>query len=243
MLLLGIDLETDGLDPKENAILEVGAVLYDWDTKTPVRMLSEFIDPDYNQNLSAGYKVPVEITELTGITTKMIEEYGGLDVDVMLSLKNLAYGSDFFVGHNCNAFDALFLGTMWDRLSMRFQRPWLDTIVDIKYPPLIKTRNLRHLAAEHGFLNHFPHRAVFDVLTMFKVMEKYDLNDIIARSKEPTLYVQALVSFDEKELAKARGYRWYAPTKTWWREWKASDYEADKLECGFRTQLLERAPE
>ena len=56
MLLLGIDLETDGLDPKVNNILEVGAVLYDWDTKTPVQMLSEFIDPDYAGNSNAGYK-------------------------------------------------------------------------------------------------------------------------------------------------------------------------------------------
>lgn len=243
MLLLGIDLETDGLDPKENAILEVGAVLYDWDTKTPVRMLSEFIDPDYNQNLSAGYKVPVEITELTGITTKMIEEYGGLDVDVMRSLKNLADGSDFFVGHNCNAFDALFLGTMWERLSMNFQQPFLDIIVDIKYPPLIKTRNLRHLAAEHGFLNPFPHRAVFDVLTMFKVMEKQDLNDIIARSREPMVYLQALVSFDEKEKAKERGYRWYGPSKIWWKGLKFSDAVVEAVECGFNTRQLERAPE
>jgi hypothetical protein len=78
---------------------------------------------------------------------------------------------------------------------------------------------------------------------MFKVAEKYSFDDILARAAEPTLYVQALVSFDEKELAKARGYRWYAPTKTWWREFKKSDFEADKLECGFRTQLLERAPE
>ena len=122
-------------------------------------------------------------------------------------------------------------------------RPWLDTIVDIRFPDSIKTRNLHHLGADHMVLNPFRHRAVFNVLTMFKVMEHYDLDAIIARSKEPTVYVQAIVSFDEKELAKARGYRWYAPSKLWWRSFKLSDFEADKLECGFRTQLLERAPE
>lgn len=243
MILLGIDLETDGLDPKMNGILEVGAVLYDWDTKNPVKILSEFIDPDYAGNSNAGYTVPAEITELTGITTDIIEKYGCFDVDVMRSLKTLADDADFYVGHNCNAFDALFLGGTWERLSMNFPQPWLDTSIDIKYPPLIKTRNLRHLAAEHGFLNPFPHRAVFDVLTMFKVMEHYDLDAIIARSKEPVLFVQALVSFEEKDLAKERGYHWCAPKKIWWRSWKSSDFEADKFECPFRTQLLNGAPE
>ena len=122
-------------------------------------------------------------------------------------------------------------------------RPWLDTIIDIKFPESIKTRNLHHLGADHQTLNPFRHRAVFDVLTMFKVMEHYDIDAIIARSKEPVLYVQALVSFEEKELAKERGYHWCAPKKIWWRSWKSSDFEADKLECGFRTQFLNGAPE
>lgn len=243
MLLLGIDLETDGLDPKANAILEVGAVLYDWETKAPVRILSEFIDPDYCGNSNAGYQVPPEITELTGITTGIIEEYGGYDVDVMRSLEEVGENAEFYVGHNCNAFDALFLRETWNRLSMECSKPWLDTTIDIKFPPLIKTRNLRHLAAEHGFLNPFPHRAVFDVLTMFKVMEHYNLDDIIVRSKEPMVYLQAMVSFDEKEKAKERGYHWYAPAKIWWKGMKESDGIAEVLECGFRTQQLSKAPE
>jgi DNA polymerase-3 subunit epsilon len=240
-ILIGVDVETSGLDPAKDRIIEIGAVVYDFDTKKPMQILSELVDPTMEDG---DWKLPEEITAITGITFDDLGKYGGFERDILLKLEAMIQFADYYVAHNGNIFDRPFLEAAYGRHSMTMlDRPWLDTISDIRFPESIKTRNLKHLAAEHNFLPGFSHRAAFDVLTMFKVMDSYDLDAIIARAGEPTVYVQAIVSFEEKELAKERGYHWFAPKKMWWRSWKQSDYDADRMECGFRTQILTGAPE
>ena len=236
MLLCGIDFETTGLVPATDRIIEAGAVLWDTEANLPIQMLSEFIDPQV--------EVSAEITAITGITGAMVERYGERESTVIYRIIAMLQMADYGMAHNGTTFDKLFFDAACKRSAIVApERIWLDTKIDIKFPENITTRNLRHLAAEHSFLNPFCHRAVFDVMTMLKVASYYDLNAIIERAKEPTLYVQALVTFDEKEKAKERGYCWYAPQKLWWREFKESDYLAERDTCGFVTRLLERAPE
>jgi len=188
--------------------------------------------------------IPPEIVKLTGITDQLVEDFGHPEKEAFADFRYLLGCCQYVMAHNGNLFDKLFWEETCERLGWKdADRLWLDTKVDIKFPPEITTRNLRHLASEHGFLNPFAHRAVFDVLTMFKVAGCYDIAEIIARAKEPTLYVQALVSFEEKEQAKARGYYWFGPRKLWWRTFKQSDYEAEKQTCGFQTRLMDKAPE
>jgi DNA polymerase-3 subunit epsilon len=110
--------------------------------------------------------------------------------------------------------------------------------MDIVFPKDITTRRLTYLAAEAGFTSPWKHRAIFDVMTMLKLASAYDLDAIVARAREPLLYVQAVVSFDEKEKAKELGFRWFAPGKQWWKPMKVSDLEAMKPTCGFQTRLL-----
>jgi DNA polymerase-3 subunit epsilon len=145
------------------------------------------------------------------------------------------------VAHFGNEFDKLFIEASLRRHSYTpWEKHWLDTSIDVVYPARIKTRNLRHLASEHGFVNPFSHRAVFDVLTMFQIMRHYDLEEIISRSKEPVVYLQALIPFDQKEYAKGRGYRWCAEKKIWWKSFKQSDAEREKQEAGFLSQYIDK---
>lgn len=231
MRICGIDFETEGLDPKEHGIIEIGAVIYDVETETPLQVMSELVDQ--------GRPVPEEITALTGITTEAIQEFG---VTEDVAIGRLAYMldlSDYGMAHNAARFDKLF----FDAACAKHDLPprsklWIDTLTDVKFAPEIKTRNLNYLAAEFSFVNPFKHRALFDVMTMLKITSRFDINEIIARAKEPTLYVQAFVSFNDKDKAKELGFRWYAPSKIWWKDMKASDYEAMKDACEFNTGLL-----
>jgi DNA polymerase-3 subunit epsilon len=235
MLICGIDFETTGLDPETDRITEIGAVLWEWETSRPLALLSVLVKPER--------PIPEEITKLTGITEEMVDVYGLTEEVAFRELRFLYGYADYAMAHNAE-FDRGFFEAAVARLAwIGCNRFWLDTKIDVKYPEAITTRNLRHLASEHNFLNPFSHRAVFDVLTMLKVASQYDLEEIIARAKEPTLYVQALVSFDDKEKAKARGYYWCGPQKVWWKAMKQSDYAAEKDACGFRTALLPKAPE
>jgi DNA polymerase-3 subunit epsilon len=243
VLILGLDLETSGLDPKVDRIIEVGAVLFDWDTQKPMQMISELVDPLMDLSIDE-FTLTGEIIEHTGITMEMLETFGSDERDVLRMIEQMAEKADYRMGHFCNDFDALFLQEAYARTGITEPAlDWLDTSIDVRYPEKIKTRNLRHLAAEHGFLNPFPHRAVFDVLTMFKVAGCYNLEDIIARAKEPTVYVQALVKFEVNHLAKDRGYRWNPAKKIWWKQFKVSDFEAERQDYGFATQFLTEAPE
>lgn len=235
MRILGIDTETTGLDDETDRIIEVGCCLWDWDSKLPLALYSSLVIPERD--------IPEEITTLTGITAGQVNEFGWPEEVVLGQVDELLIKADYIMAHN-SPFDKGFFDKGIERQKMAPRNiPWLDSMRDIVFPKEVATRNLNYLAAESGFINPWRHRAIFDVMTMLKLASDYDIEAIIARSKEPILYVQAIVSFEEKELAKDRGYRWHGQSKRWWREWKSSDYEADKLECPFRTQLLPGALE
>lgn len=235
MRVLGIDTETAGLDCKTDRIIEIAGCLWDWESSTPLMIYSALIDPRRD--------IPAEITELTGITQVQINEFGAPEENVLSEFDLLLGKADYAMAHNA-PFDKGFYDVAADRCFIE-KRPtiWLDTKMDIKYPERIETRNLNYLSAEMGFINPWRHRAIFDVMTMLKLASAYDIEQIIDRAKEPTLYVRAIVSFDEKEKAKERGYRWYPTGRIWWRPFKQSDYFLEKQQAPFETFLLDRAPE
>ncbi len=226
MILLGVDVETTGLNHLSDEVTEVGAVLWCTEKSTPLRLFSKFVQA----------KVPIseEITQLTGITQEMVDKYGEPADAVAEELKDFAKDSEALVAHNA-VFDINFLNGM----GFVYDRPVIDTRVDIKYPGFVTTRKLTHLAADHGFANPFAHRALFDVLTMLRVLEKYDFYEVLARSKEPLVRASAQVSFAKKDLAKARGYSWDADNKTWFKEMKKSDAELEAKEAPFNVSFME----
>ena len=138
MKILGVDFETTGLLPQEDRIIEVGAVLWDWDTGTPLQLLSSLVHPDQS--------IPEEITRITGITNDLIGNYARLESEVFADLRYLIGCADYVMAHNGTTFDKLFYEAAAKRLGWpETGKIWLDTKIDIKYPEHITTRNLRHL--------------------------------------------------------------------------------------------------
>lgn len=225
-MILGIDLETTGLDTATVDVIEVGAVLWDEVKRVPITMYNALI---------ANRTVPEEITKITGITQEQIDVFG-LDLglvseDLVVLLKQ----AKWIVAHNGKGFDRL----IWERVfNALAKKPWIDTSVDVPYPAQIQTRKLTHLAAEHGFVNPFPHRAATDVLTMLTVLSRYDFATVEKYAAAPDVEVVARVSFDEKEKAKARGYRWNAEFRRWSKIVKDFQLEAEKAEAGFQVTIL-----
>jgi DNA polymerase-3 subunit epsilon len=114
---------------------------------------------------------------------------------------------------------------------------WIDTLSDIDYPPHCGSRKLTYLAADHGFINPFAHRAVFDVLTMMRVLDQYPITEIIETMNQPTYIIQAVVSFQDKELARERFFRWNGVKRMWLRSMKKNKWEAE--EFPFDTNVID----
>jgi len=228
MLVLGLDLETTGLDFESDEIIEVGAAVWDTEQKKPLRVFSELVRPHQ--------PVPEEITKITGISQDDIQSVGQAPEAVFKQLLDLADGCNYVVAHNGKDFDKRFLDKALKEFGMSLDLPWIDTMFDIPFPDSIKSRKLTHLCADHGFLNPFSHRAVFDVLSMFSVVSQYQFNEIEELYKSPQRKLIAKVSFEEKDKAKQAGFRWDPGQKHWYKTLKECQINATSFD--FPTDIL-----
>lgn len=236
MRILGIDFEATSTETATARILEVGAALWCTERRAPLKLYSELVDP--------LMPIPPEITAITDITDEMVQEFGIGEGAAVHAVRELIEQADYVVAHFGTAYDRpLFEAACARYMCLPPDKVWIDTSIDCPYGESIKTRNLLHLAAEHGFLPGHSHRAVFDVMTMLRILSQYDLNTVIARAKEPMVFLEACVSFEEKGKAKDRGYRWCPPKKVWWKAYKETDAMVERKECGFLTRILPGAPE
>ena len=229
--ILCLDFETTGLSPEKDVITEVGAALYCTDTKQPVRV-SGF--------LLKGGLITAEITRITGITQGMIDTYGVSPEAGLQAIYGLAQQADFLCGHNLK-FDLSFLNAEAKRQNRSLVAlPGIDTRTDLPREAYTKGKSasLRYLAADHGFC-YDAHRAVNDVLATLKLLAMYDVDEVIARSKIPNVEVRAVVSFDDRLLAKERSYYWRAELKQWRKPMKADEVQAEKDAAPFPVVLVE----
>ncbi len=91
-----IDIETTGLDPARDSIIELGAVRFRGD-----KSVSEF-----STLINPGFEIDEYISDLTGISNDMLSSAPSLDQQLPAYLDYI--GSDIIVGHNVN-FDINFL--------------------------------------------------------------------------------------------------------------------------------------
>lgn len=233
MLLAGLDVETTGLSPDADVITEVGVVLWDWELKTPVLF--------YNSFVKTGRIISPELIKLTGITTEMCDAHGKEEEDILLDVDKLLVKADYLCAHNA-PFDKSFLSALYARNGKKLKDiPTIDTTVDVPFPENITARKLTHLAAEHGFVNPFAHRAVTDVLTMLQILGKYDLDQIIASATTPNILVKASTTYEQRALPKALGFRWNADKNAWVKSIKVNMFMQEQLKCekaGFSIREL-----
>lgn len=112
---VALDLETTGINPAEDRIIEIGAIKvidgkeYD--------MFSTFVNPEM--------KIPARITEITGIDDKMV-----CDAPVIKEIfPKLIYFLEEYplLGHNI-IFDYSFLKTVAVNMGLSFEKQGIDTL-------------------------------------------------------------------------------------------------------------------
>lgn len=241
MLVLGLDFETTGLDTSTDEITEVGAVLFETATRTPLRIISTLVCHEDQKPLTP------DLEALTGLTNQILEDYGIWPPGALDELREVMVtpGLVAVVAHNGTTFDKPLLEAQAKRWEVTLPvLPWIDTSVDVEYPKAIQTRKLTHLAAEHGFVNPFAHRAVFDVMTMLNVLCRYDVAAVLEMSKQPSITLRAMTEKPwedggkSTDAAKARGYRWNGECKMWLRVVKAPHVAQEIASAPFQVVEL-----
>ena len=236
MRVVAIDLETSGLDPEKDFITEIGWALWDTNRAAPLKTGGGL-------TLAMVDEPPLDpkIISLTGITD---EDRSTLGRSLPSLLEEVAdvikWGfAERFVAHNA-PFDRSFLeraAVSWPFPDVA-RLPWIDTRTDLPLTEEATSSRLQHLLADHGIIQPFRHRALFDALGCCLLLQRYPIEEVIRRADAPSVTLQALVSFDEKELAKARRYRWDGATKTWTKTLKDFEVAAEESDAPFKTRRI-----
>lgn len=144
-----LDLETTGLDPKKDKIIEIGAVrVRDGEIDA---MLETFINP--------GGALDERITELTGIVDARLED--APDISKMLPELLDFIGDDVLLGHSV-LFDYSFVKRAAVNEKLSFEKNGIDTLkLARKFLPDLESRSLEFLC-RHFEIEHSAHRAIAD---------------------------------------------------------------------------------
>lgn len=224
MLILGIDFETTGLNIPTIGVTEIGMVLWDTELRAPVKLFGTLVDPGSYAVWEGATELTMAAVDVNGITPEICDKFGMEDEKALKYVLSWYSSADVACAHNGNNFDRPLLDKWAERYGLDSQKTklWIDTRADIERPVKMSGR-LTYMAADHGFLNPFPHRAMFDVMTMLTILNKYELDPILELAKSPTRVIKALVPYEHKDLAKSRGYfpvyengkfnRWELPVK------------------------------
>lgn len=243
---LYLDCETTGLDTDTCEIIELAAVRFHF-TRTGLILRTTAVFSGFEQPCAP---IPAEITELTGITDDMVRGQHLPDAYV----RALVHGVSLVVAHNAEfdrpvierRFPGLFEPVRWG-CSFR-DVPWA------KYG--VVGGKLEHIAMMACGVFYEAHRALDDVhagLHVLATAERQEamaledipgaaLNDgctegvrtigafaeLLAAVREPAVRVFAWGSpFSAKDQLRARGYRWDAGKRVWWRDVPMADADAE----------------
>ena len=181
-----VDLETTGLEPKTDRILEVGA----WKVENGgfVQKFHRMVDP--------GMKIPERITQLTGITDSMVQGQPMIDT-VIREFIEFA-GELPLLGHNL-MFDYAFLKHAAVNQKITFERMGMDTLkISRKVLAELPSRKLGELCSYYHIPQQRAHRADEDAYVTAILYEKMKEQ---FKENEPELFVPVQLQYKAKKQA------------------------------------------
>jgi len=184
-----IDVETTGLSPRRNKLIEIHALRIDKKGKT--KTFSSLINP--------GTSIPSFITRLTGITNDMVADSPPVS-EVITNLANFLSEDDIIVGHNVS-FDMRFLNHNFTEILGRpIENQTLCTLRLARrvYPELCSYR-LKDLCDELKIESDSFHRAGVDVEVTKELM--YNLYDALKKAEISD--IKSILKFQKMPIAKA----------------------------------------
>lgn len=201
--IVALDIETTGLDPKSDEIIEIGAV----------RFNSRRVEDEFSTLINPGRAIPTFITKLTGISNAMVKNSPTFD-DVLPELEDFVADLPI-LGHNVQ-FDLTFLRAF----DLFKYNDALDTYdMASVLMPSAGRYNLGALGQNLGILLPATHRALDDArvthAVFLQLLEKaMDISlDILAEIVRLGEDLDWGADYIFREALKKRGRELAAPTK------------------------------
>jgi len=219
-----VDVETTGINPDHDKIIEFGICLFEYDRETGriYKVLGSwewFEDP--------GFPIPPEITNITGITDEMVAGQSIDDQTVNDLLKQVV----LVIAHNA-FFDRRFLEK---RLPEFAEKHWACSRFDIDWKAEgIRSSALEFIAYGLGFF-HDGHRAASDCRATLHALAqplpgtgRLALRALLENARLPTWRLWARdAAIEKKDILKARGYAWspgeFGRPRCWYRDLSDTD--------------------
>lgn len=243
-MLFVVDTETTGLSPETAQLCEISGTLYriglSKETTGAIASVSTLM-PVKADSLTTN-----ESEAINGITQELTEsvcgfakEYGYHKhaVDLFVEMANSA---DYMFAFSAE-FDKSFLKTL-----IRTDN-WICAMQDFDWGYPKKAHGnykLIDLALWLGIGISTAHRAGDDVRLLVECLNRYkgnlmeSIDRASVRANSPILEVQALVSYTDRELAKAAGFIWYAHEKSWLKDVKECDFQEFVQALNFDVKVI-----
>ena len=212
MRYIAVDIETTGLSPIKDKIIEIGAVKYE--NGTAIASFSSLV---HAQIIS----LPERIIELTGITDEMLQD-APTEREVMTQFLEFATEDFPLLGHNI-PFDYSFLKVASLSMGIPFERNGIDTLKLARVCcPEMSSKTLSAMCEKYDIHNEQAHRAYEDAIATVTLYEKlkqdyeetnpsiFQPQPLVYKEKkqEPVTpkqirYLEAIIAYHKLELKPA----------------------------------------
>jgi len=221
--ILILDTETTGLDENDNEVIEIGCILFHVSTKSVLSQLS-FLLPVHKN----------EAQHINGISVEVSNISQPWEAGMEFFLK-LVDSCNIIVAHNA-AFDKKWFGK--GKLP-NLDKNWICSLEDINWS-FKNNLKIRPSVTDLALAFNIPvwnlHRALADCYYLSEVFKKVEnLEKILLKATEPRYLYKAIVSYEDRFMAKNAGFRWNSPVQGAWTR-KLSEAEATELD--FRVEIL-----
>ncbi len=222
---VSIDLETTGLNPKMDKIIEIGAIKVEKGKKTGC--FSAFINP--------GRPLGDNIIELTGICDSQLKNAPDIQ-EVLPELMDFL-DDKVLLGHRV-LFDFSFLKKAAVNHKIKFERQGIDTLkIARQYLPELESRSL-HFLCEYYRIPHRAHRALEDAKATCVLFDRLWMD--FGKGKEEKLFLPERLNYQVKRevpitaAQKERLYKLIVKHKL------SKEYNLDKLTRNEASRYTDR---
>lgn len=222
-----IDVETTGLDPECDEIIELAMVPFYYSDQDEVISIGDA----FSALRQPEAPISEEVTKITGITDAMVANKSIDQSDVAKFA-----GRSLIIAHNA-AFDRPFLERFCPAMA---QNPWACSMSEVDWRDEgFESTKLAFLALSSGFF-YDGHRAENDCRAAIELLSrklpssgKGALSQLLASARGNSFRFWAEdAPFETKDLLKARGFRWNGEAngqpRAWWKDVFEADVEREK---------------